>query len=71
MVSGTRFIVAHGFIWQEEMHEAFIRLEKELTWPGLAGVGQWNDSYYYEVAFPHRGFPWEIIVSNVYVACMI
>ena len=52
MVSGTWFSVARGFICREEMHEAFIRLEKlhckvpwkvngELTWPGLAGVGQW------------------------------
>ena len=74
--------MARGFICGEEMHEAFIRLEKlhcrsglevsgELTWPGLARCWQMdNDSYYYEVVFPHRGFPQEIIVSYD-VACLI
>ena len=62
MVSSTWFSVARGFICREKMHEVFIRLEKlhcrcGRCWP------MDNDSYYYEVVFPHRGFPREIIVS--------
>ena len=37
MVSGTWFSVAHGFICQEEIHEAFIRLEKLHCKRGLEG----------------------------------
>ena len=75
MISGTWFSVARGFICREEMHEAFIRLEKlhcrsgleGERWAHLARIGRcWsmdNDNYYYEVVFLHRGFPREIIVS--------
>ena len=37
MVSGTWFSVARGFICREEMHEAFIRLEKFHCRCGLKG----------------------------------
>ena len=74
--------MAYGIICQEEMHEAFIRLEKphcrsglevsgELTWPGLASVGQWiMIAIIMRWFFPIGVFHRKIIVSFV-VACFL